>query len=202
MKVLAERSNAIFLWGPFAILASMLYFYLYIKYDISLSPRYYYFGFFLSLFISTVYNLIHRIALPQILIEYDKAGIYVYNRRNKEPIIIRYEHLWSSVALPGEDEFDKFDAPDTSFWGMYFPEPRETVTGYSRPNAMTGSLRIELPNQFITIHGIKNVREVSRQLDRLVDENKKNKMEFYEAQMEKRRREDELAELAKHDINT
>lgn len=197
MKILAERSNAIFLWGPFAILVSVLYFYLYFRFDISLTPRYYFWGFFATLFFSTIYSLVHRISLPRVLIEYDKAGIYIYNRRNKDPIIIRYEQLWSTTALAGEKESDDIDVPDYSFRGS-----EETITGYSSCNTMTGALRLELPDQFVKIHGVKNVRDVRRQLEKLIDENKRNKISFYEEQMEKKRREMDLEELAKHDPNT
>jgi hypothetical protein len=170
--------------------------------DIRILPGYYFTGFFFSLLVSTIYNLVHRIALPKILIEYDKAGIYIYNRRNKPPITIRYEQLWSATALPGEKDFDEIDSPDYSLSGFPFASSGEMITGYSNCNAMTGSLRLELPDQFIKLHGVKNVRDVRRQLDKLVYDNKKNKMAFYEDRMMKRQREVELEELRKHDPNT
>lgn len=200
MKVLAERSNAIFVWGPFAIALSMAYFYMRFALDITLRPRYYVFGFFVSLFFSTLYNLVHRLMLPRVLIEYDRAGIYVYTKRRGEPMIIRFEHLWSSISMGGMDVYDEIvPRSDDTCRGL---DGMVLNTGTCSCNSVTGTLRIELPNQFITIHGVKKVGEVKLTLDRLVREHKKEKMSFYEEQMMKRQREEELEELRKHDPNT
>ena len=202
MKVLAERSNAIFLWGPFAILISILYFYLRFEHGLRILPRHYFFWFFLTLFLSTLYNLIHRLTLPRILIEYDKAGIYVYKKRRGDPIIIRFEHLWGSISLGREDAYGEVGGTVEYLNSQILTEGLELNTGHCSCNTATGTLRIELPNQFITLHGVKNVGQVKLELDRLVREHKKEKMDFYEEQMLKRQREAELEELRKHDPNT
>lgn len=200
MKVLAERSNAIFFWGPPTI--ALCFIYIYLRWNFGwrrrLFRRHSLSYFVVILFISTIYNLIHRLFIPQVIIEYDKAGIYVYNKRRGDPIIIRFEHLWSSMSFGGEDAFDELDVPSSAF----VPDKEMLNTGYCSCNTTTGTLRIELPNQFITLHGIKNVGQVKLQLDRLVREHKKEKMAFYEEQMMKRQREVELEELRKHDPNT
>ena len=102
------------------------------------------------------------------------------------------------MSFGGEDAFDELDVPSSAF----VPDKEMLNTGYCSCNTTTGTLRIELPNQFITLHGIKNVGQVKLQLDRLVREHKKEKMTFYEEQMMKRQREAELEELRKHDPNT
>lgn len=202
MKVLAERSNAIFFWGPPTIIVCILFFYLRYGLDIRLMPRHYFFCFFISLFLSTLYNLIHRLTLPRILIEYDKAGIYVYNKRRGDPIIIRFEHLWSSISLGREDAYDEDFGHTECSSSLILMEGLELNTGYCSCNSATGTLRLELPNQHITLHGVKAVGQVKLELDRLVRNHKKEKMEFYEDQMMKRQREAELEELRKHDPDT
>lgn len=200
MKVLAERSNAIFIWGPIAIAISLLHFYLRFEHNFTILPRHYTFWFFLSLFLSTLYNLIHRLMLPRILIEYDRAGIYVYQKRRGEPVIIRFEQLWGSTSMGRVDAYDEIDSNSASPMRVF--DGLELNTGTCSCNSTTGTLRIELPNQFITIHGVKKVGEVKLTLDRLVREHKKEKMSFYEEQMMKRQREEELQELRKHDPDT
>ncbi len=179
MKVLAERSDAIFYWGPPAIIISILYFYLRFGLGIRILPRYYFFVFFLTLLISTIYNLAHRLTLPKVLIEYDKAGIYIYKRRNKPAITIRYEQLWSATALTGEKDFDDLDGPAYGLKRLLLRGSSESITGNSSFNTMTGALRIELPDQFIKIHGVKNVQAVRRDLEKLIADSKKKRSGNY-----------------------
>lgn len=202
MKILAERSDAIFFWGPPTIVLCLIYMYVHwlIRDGIHFHRRSI-LGFVLILFFSTLYNFIHRLFIPKIIIEYDKAGIYVYNKRRGDPIIIRFEHLWSSLSLGGEDAFNELKKPEY-VEGYYLPEPMPLITGSCSCNTATGTLRIELPNQFITLHGIKHVGIVRSNLERLVKNHYDEKMAFYEEQMMKRQREAELEELAKHDPNT
>lgn len=204
MKVLAERSNTIFFLGPPII--AMCFFYMYMYWfiwggTIRFHRRYSLLGFVIVLLFSTLYNFIHRLFIPKIIIEYDKAGIYVYNKRRGDPIIIRFEHLWSSMSFGGEDAFDELDKPEY-VERYYLNKPLPLYTGCCSCNMTTGTLRIELPNQFITLHGIKEVGVVRLKLDSLVRKHYEEKMAFYEEQMMKRQREVELEELRKHDPNT
>lgn len=175
MKVLAERSNAIFCWGTIAIIISILYLYLRFGLGLRLLPRFFSF-FFLVLLLSTIYNLAHRLMLPKVLIEYDKAGIYIYKSRRKPAITLRYEELLSATALGGEKDYDDLGGPASGLKGLLLRGSSESITGNSSLNNMTGALRIELPDQFIKIHGVKNVQPVRRDLEKLIADNKKKKV--------------------------
>ncbi len=192
MKVLAERSNRIFIVGP--IILVVLGSYIVYRLKRRHSGFYYRsgrtFAIAFTLFITTLCGIIERIFMPKVLIEYDNAGIYIYKYKGREPIIIRFESIWSfSTEIDYGSEDDSFEA---------YSYEHAALIG----STLTGSLKIQTANEIIKIRGIKNVKDVERKLDKLRDEYMELRNERYDAIIAQKRREEELAELAKHDPNT
>ncbi len=203
MKVLAERSDKIFIVGPILLLVSGVILYFFTRdpyllwrrisrsltYDIPSITAMVFFS-ALSVFVATIFNLVERIAMPKVLIEYDNAGLYIYKHRNKEPILIRFESIWRISS-----EVD-YGSEDITLKEYTYEAAALSVKG------LTGSLRLQTAEGVIKIRGIENVKDVERRLDKLHDEFMELRNERYEAIIAGKRRSEELAELAKHDPNT
>ncbi len=206
MKVLAERANGFLYGGPFVMVATFFYCVtrfnscfnpdevLYSLFNIFFGGR----GLFLYSLVIFVFFLItwmERLLTPKVIIEYDKAGLYIYKYKFLEPIILRFETVYSSVS----DE----DLDDVYIRVGRFPWARSVrISNPTWGLSKTGTLRIEIPTGFITLRGVKNVNQVRFQITKLVREFKKEQKEFIDANMERARAQREAEEQKKHDPNT
>ncbi len=148
----------------------------------------FYFLIFLLLFLD-------RMSTPKTIMEYDDFGVYIY-RTGKPVTLLRYEELWSTYA---EEDFEEVEfcyhrgfhrsrniKISDPFWGIF----------------KTGSIRIETPDDFICLGGIYHVKEVEKEIKRMVRKNRREFLdEMYEG-IEKSQRQRELEELAKHNPDT
>ena len=138
---------------------------------------------------------IKRIFTPQIIMEYDDHGIYIY-RTGRPVMLLRYEDLWSAYS---EGDFDNVEFSyhrgfynrknikiGDPFWGLF----------------KTGSIRIETADDFVCLDGIYHVKEVEKEIKEMVRKNRREFLdEMYEG-IEKSQRQRELEELAKHNPDT
>ena len=136
-----------------------------------------------------------RLFTPKTIMEYDDFGVYIY-QAGKPVTLLRYEELWSTYA---EEDFENVEfcyhrgfhrsrniKISDPFWGIL----------------KTGSIRIETPDDFICLGGIYHVKEVEKELKRMVRKNRREFLdEMYEG-IEKSQRQRELEELAKHNPDT
>ncbi len=183
MKVLAERSDKIFIWGPIVMLLCILVFSNRSVFMGSLKGRYIVY-FCVTVFGLVCFDLCHRITVPKIIIEYDDYGIYVYKHKKQQPITLRYSDLKGVLIMEGVND------------------SYELNEGVSVDSPSTGMLRIQSTQGLTTLYGIKNVRQVGDQLKQMVDDYNRKAMEHYEARIEQMKRQRELEELQKHDPNT
>ena len=193
MKVLAYRSNRIFVVAPIVIAICVLLLQLYFQDDLPIfgrRTRIRVLGFIFMLSVSMLCAFIERLCMPKVLIEYDDCGLYIYKYRKSEPILLRYEDIIAShVTLDvGSDDITL---------GQLSPEQ----TGLVSNNAV-GTLCIRIKSGDIRIRGIKNVKQVRGELNKKVSEIKRKQREEIDDLIERSRRERELSELAKHDPNT
>ena len=150
------------------------------------------YGLYLALFL---FVFLARLCTPKTIMEYDDFGVYIY-RTGKPVTLLRYEELWSTYA---EEDFENVEfcyhrgfhrsrniKISDPFWGIF----------------KTGSIRIETPDDFICLGGIYHVKEVEREIKRMVRKNRREFLdEMYEG-IERSQRQRELEELAKHNPNT
>lgn len=200
MKVLAERSNRIFIVGPIMLVILSILIYFMMKYFIFRNGFHFYgrrrrilFSVFISLvtgWLAFVSAIIERICMPKVLIEYDNAGIYIYKHRRNDPIILRFESIYSFTS--------EADIGSEGITLGTFSYEQVALSG----DKITGTLRIRTADDEIKIRGIHDVKSVERKLDKLRDDYMRLRNERYNAIIEQKRREEELAELAKHDPNT
>lgn len=193
MKVLAYRSNRIFVVAPIVIAICVLLLQLYFQDDLPIfgrRTRIRVLGFIFMLGVSMLCAFIERLCMPKVLIECDDCGLYIYKYRKSEPILLRYEDIIAShVTLDvGSDDITI---------GQLSPEQ----TGLVSNNAV-GTLCIRIKSGDIRIRGIKNVKQVRGELNKKVSEIKRKQREEIDDLIERSRRERELSELAKHDPNT
>ena len=127
--------------------------------------------------------------------EYDDFGLYIY-RTGKPVTLLRYKEIWSTYS---EEDFENIEfcyhrgfyrvrniSVSNPFWGLF----------------KTGSIRIEIPDGFINLGGIYHVREVERELKRMVKKNRQEFIDDLEEKIKENQRQRELEELAKHNPNT
>lgn len=186
MKVLAERSDKIFVWGPVVMLLCFF----------TISNRSFLFDFLsnrtgrhfcvacMVLGGLVCFDLLHRLIVPKIIIEYDDYGIYIYKYKKQPPITLRYSDLKGVLIMEGANDSYELDAGGN-------------INGFS-----TGMLRIQSSKGLTTLYGIKNVRQVGNQLKKMVADYNRNVMEQYDQRIERSKRLRELEELQKHDPNT
>ena len=201
MKVLAQRANGWIFVAPFIFITLAVY--IVGIFNSIYNPEHietiflllidYRFLMMISSFIFTLSTWVLRVMTPKVIIEYDRAGIYIYQYKFVEPYILRYENLYSVFA-------------DVDLKEIYVKRSRFSPTRrISDPTwglSQTGNLRIELPDHFITLHGVKNVAQVKYDLTNLIKDYRDKRDDWLEDRIEEVKRQEELEELAKHDINT
>ncbi len=133
-----------------------------------------------------------------VIIEYDGCGIYIY-RKFKPVKTIRFEEFWSQST---REDFDEVYVMRRRTIKWRDPENYYRITDFFFGFIKTGTLRIETPYEVLNVGGIKNVKEVEIELNKLI----KAKKREYLAQMEEKNavenRMEELAELSKHNPYT
>lgn len=193
MKVLAYRSNRIFVVAPIVVAVCLFILYLWLQdelYVFGRRRRYRFVGFITMLMVTMMCAFIERLCMPAVLIECDDYGLYIYKYRKSEPILVRYEDIISSCVTVD------VGSEDISI-GQLSPEQ----TGLVSNNAV-GTLCIRLQTEDIRIRGIKDVKQVRQEINKKVNELKRKQQEEIDEIIEASRRKKELEELAKHDINT
>lgn len=134
---------------------------------------------------------IRRLSIPKVIIEYDDFGLYIY-RKGMPVTLLRYEALWSTYVheevIDSYEDFDSSGSVSTkpSFWGL----------------SATGAIRFEVPNGFITVSGISRVKEVEKEIRKMVEKNRQEFIDELEENIKENQRQRELEELAKHNPDT
>ncbi len=192
MKVLAKRADRFIYCTPFILLIFIIMSALliaeikgYVRLGRNFFPGY------LSFFImSIIYvtGFCSVIRMPKDVIEYDDYGIYIYKRKNQEPILIRYEQIWSNTAEPDE-------------LTVYLRGPCYSYKSF-KTNLPTGTLRIELRDEFVRVPFLADIKRVEGNLRNLVNENRRQFIEEMEQRIAEMNRAEELEELKKHDPST
>ncbi len=169
MKVLAKRSNAIYIWTLFIVSVTVIYFASGIDLRIDgTGSRFYRFELWIlfmevamvGLSLLGVLGSVDRLFIPKILIEYDSVGFYIYTRKRTGPILLRYEdalHQNMEVGFPDNYIFSDGRA-------------KKTVNRPFLGSNSFGSLRIETPDSFIYITGVKKIWEVREEINRIIKE--------------------------------
>lgn len=198
MKVLAYRSNKIFFTAPiliplcFIVLSEMI------------QHTYRMHGWMWELFIgiagvmlSQLIGFIERIFMPKVLIEYDDCGLYIYKYRKSKPILLRYENIWDCRVQTNEGAED---VPLSMNYSSRTADSYERTAITSK--SLVGMLKFNTPYEIITVHGIRDVKSVERELASIRYDFKEKQEEWLNYNIEHSIRQKELEELAKHDINT
>ena len=147
-----------------------------------------YFLTFLILFLA-------RLSTPKIIMEYDDHGLYIY-RMGKPVLLLRYEEIWSAYS---EEDFDNVEF---SYHRGFHTRKNIKVGDPFWGTFKTGSIRIETPDDFICLGGIYHVKEVEKEIKRMVRKNRREFLDEMYENIEENQRERELEELAKHNPNT
>ena len=202
MKVLAYRSNLIFITAPILVpICFCICFYM-VKDIMRWWWTYndFWWGIFITAFttmLSQTIGFIERLFMPKVLIECDDHGIYIYKYKRSEPILLRYEQIWGFCA------HTNYGAEDYPLSQTGNPN---TLDSYEKTaismKSFVGMLKINTPYEVVTIHGIKDVKAVERELASIKYDFKEKQEEWVDYNIERSKREKELEELAKHDINT
>ncbi len=133
--------------------------------------------------------LVRRLSIPRVIIEYDDFGLYIY-QKGMPVTLLRYESLWSMYVheemIDAYEDFDSCVSARQSFWGL----------------SATGAIRFETPNGFIVVSGISQVKEVEREIKRMVKKNRQEFIDEMEYRIKENQRQRELEELAKHNPDT
>ena len=198
MKALAYRSNLIFITAPILVPICFL-----VSLQIFSHTRFFYGWLFellltvLTVMVSQLIGFVERLFMPKVLIEYDDCGLYIYKYRKSKPILLRYENIWDCRARvnSGSEDFPMSESFNPNKADSY-----ERVSISSK--AFVGMLNINTPHEVIRVHGIKDVKAVERKIASIRYEFKEKRDEWLDYNIELVRRERELEELAKHDINT
>ncbi len=198
MKVLAERSNKIFITAPILVpICCFLLYQIMIHTDHIHGRRLEFFLLILSITVSQLIGFVERLFMPKVLIEYDDCGLYIYKYKKCEPILLRYEHIWDCRAQTNEG------AEDIPLSMDHNPNVADS---YERagitPTPLVGMLKFNTPHTTISVHGIKDVKAVERHLASIRYDFKEKRDEWLDYNIELSRRQKELEELAKHDPNT
>ena len=198
MKVLAYRSNKIFITAPILVPVCCIIMYVLLKHY-----RFYYgwvfeiFTAVSSIMLSQLGGFVERLFMPKVLIEYDNCGLYIYKYRKSEPILLRYEHIWDCRAQTNEGSED---IPLNMDYNPNVADSYERAGITTTP--LVGMLKFNTPYEVIRVHGIKDVKAVERELASIRYDFKDKQDDWIDYNIEYSRRQKELEELAKHDINT
>ncbi len=202
MKILAYRSNLIFITAP--ILVPICFFiFAYMVKDIVGSWWLYselWWSIFITVFttmLSQTIGFVERLFMPKVLIEYDDHGLYIYKYKNSEPILLRYEQIWGFCA---HTNYGAEDYPLSQTFNPNTQDSYERVAISSKE--FVGMLKFNTPHEIVTVHGIKDVKSVERELSALKYDFKEKQEAWLDYNVERSKREKELEELAKHDVNT
>lgn len=193
MKVLAYRSNRIFVVAPIVVFLCGLVLQLYIHNELYIfgrNNRIRVIGFVCMLSITMLCAFVERLCMPKVLIECDDCGLYIYKYKKSAPILLRYDDIISSSITVG------VGSEDITI-GQLSPEQ----TGFVSNNAV-GVLCIRTKHGDIRIHGIQNIKQVRGELNKKLGEFKRKQQAEIDELIERSRRQKELEELAKHDVNT
>ncbi|MGN1316117.1 MAG: hypothetical protein ACI4VW_03550 [Acutalibacteraceae bacterium] len=169
MKVLAERADKYLILTPVMIIVCLFVCYLeycdWVLDKISLGRGFVAVEFTVfPLTFKCLKNFVMCILMPKNVIEYDDCGIYIYKRRNQEPMILRYGEIFSKTA-----ENDQ---------GYICVEIFYMFTEFAVTFSM-GTLRIEVKDGFVRVPCIKNVRKVQTELNRLlIQYRKKQRLKY------------------------
>lgn len=202
MKVLAYRSNLIFITAPILVPICFFIFICMVK-DI-VGSWWMYSELWWSIFItdfmimlSQTIGFVERLFMPKVLIEYDDHGLYIYKYKNSEPILLRYEQIWGFCA------HTNYGAEDYSLSQNFNPNTQDSYEKLAISyKEFVGMLKINTPYEIVTVHGIKDVKSVERELASLKYAFKEKQEAWLDYNAERSKREKELEELAKHDVNT
>lgn len=136
-----------------------------------------------------------RLFTPRTIMEYDDFGVYIY-RTGKPVTLLRYKEVWSTYV---EEDLENVEfcyyrgfyrcrniSVSNPFWGIF----------------KTGSIRIEIPDGFINLGGIYHVKEVERELKRMVKKNRQEFIDEMEERIQENQRQRDFEELAKHNPDT
>lgn len=195
MNVLAYKSKKSAIISLVCFFASLGMVYIGFKYGYDIIWGYrntFYFWLFVSgLVIASISSMFEYLRQPQVLIEYDECGLYVYKRRNSEPIIIRYEDIFGADISVG------VGTENTEM--MDLGQLQKGFVSKSK----AGHLKIRLKNyETIDIRHVKNAKQVQIDLNKKINEEKRERRERYNELIELERRERELKEHLKHNVNT
>ena len=135
--------------------------------------------------------LVRRLFVPKTIIEYDDFGLYIY-KKGMPVTLLRYEALWSVYAH--EELFESYE----DFDSCTSVSVKNSFFGLSR----TGAIRIETPHEFIVLSGIYHVKEVEKEIKRMVKKNRQEFVENMEERIKENQRQRDLEELAKHNPDT
>ncbi len=134
----------------------------------------------------------------RVIIEYDDCGIYIY-KKFKPIKTIRFEEFWSQSTREDFDEIYVMRR-HTIRWNR--TENYYKITDLFFGFIKTGTLRMETPYEVINVGGIKNVKQVEIELNKLIRAKKKEYLKEMEEKIAVENRMEELAELSKHNPNT
>lgn len=132
-----------------------------------------------------------RLFTPKIIMEYDDTGIYIYHNK-KDVTLLRYDYLAGQNV--------QTDLNEVSYWVRY--RGMVKITNFSGGLIKTGSIRFETPDGFVKVRGVANVKEVGREIDRMVRKARAEYEKELEENMMKQIAQRDLEELLKHDPNT
>ena len=220
MKVLARRANGLLIVAPICFVISLVVFSMATVFIFHIdSPEWFealatnfftsdYWGYsgrssraishaMDSFVVSTISLIIclvsffDRLFIPKIIIEYDDVGLYIYHNQ-KDVTVLRYDYLAGKNV--------QTDLNEVPFWVRY--RGMVKITNFSGGLIKTGSIRFECPDGFITVRGVAEVKEVGREIDRMV----RKCREEYEKELEESlleiKTQRELEEMLKHNPNT
>ncbi len=201
MKVLAYRSNKIFFTAPILVPLCFIVFSYMLRRMLSTPIHSDFFWYVFATvgftMISQLAGFVERLFMPKVLIECDNCGVYIYKYKRSEPILLRYEHIWDCRAQTNEG------AEDIPLNMNYNPNAADS---YERAGITTtplvGMLKFNTPYEVIRVHGIKDVKAVERELASIRYDFKDKQDDWIDYNIEYSRRQKELEELEKHDINT
>lgn len=132
---------------------------------------------------------VRRLSVPKVIIEYDDYGLYIY-KKGMPVRLLRYKELWSTYVQ--EELFDMYEDFDASV----------SISVKKSFFSETGAIRIETPQDFIVLSGVYHVKEVEKEIKRMVLKNRQEFIKELEENIEYNKRQRELEELAKHNPDT
>ena len=219
MKVLARRANGLLIVAPicFVVLLVLLSMAIVVLFhiecpewfeklanDVLIRDYWRHIGFYrhrriaLNVFFQTLFwmpicliSFFDRLFIPKIIMEYDDTGIYIYHNK-KDVTLLRYDYLAGQNI--------ETDLNEVSYWVRY--RGMVKITNFSGGLIKPGSIRFETPDGFVKVRGVANVKEVGREIDRMVRITREEYEKELEEKMLKQIAQRDLEELLKHDPNT